>query len=179
MGDPRQQRWRKAMARKVAVTLLCAILTAATFIGCGDDSGLPTRYPVSGTITYNGKALEQGNINFAPNGPGGRPAGGNIINGKYSLTTQDAEDGAVPGEYKVSVVAKTTDTSTVDLKIKGATTVEAKKAISAVFPQKVAAKAAAKAKSLIPAKYGSPETSGLKFQVKPQSNSGVDFDLKD
>jgi hypothetical protein len=167
------------IAQAKVVATGAALLIAAAVIGCGDDSGLPRRYPVSGTITHNGKLLEQGNINFAPDGPGGRAAGGTIVDGKYSLTTQDPNDGAVPGKYKVSVVAKTTDTSKVDLKIKGATSEDAKKAISAVFPQKVAAKAAAKAKNLVPARYSSPESSGLTFEVKPQSNSGVDFDLKD
>jgi hypothetical protein len=158
---------------------LSLIPTVAACVGCGDDSGLPRRYPVSGTVTYNGKPLEKGNINFAPDGPGGRAAGGTIIDGKYSLTTQEPDDGAVPGKYKVSVVAKATDASKVDLKIKGATTEEAKKAMAVVFPQKVAAKAAAAGKSLIPAKYNLPETSGLTYEVKPQSNTGADFDLKD
>jgi hypothetical protein len=167
------------MVRKRVPRLFFAVPAVAALLGCGDDSGLPRRYPVSGTVTYNGKLLEKGNINFAPDGPGGRAAGGTIVDGKYSLTTQNPDDGAVPGKYKVGVVAKTTDTSKVDLKIKGATTEQAKKDIAAVFPQKVAARAAAKAKNLIPARFNSPETSGLGFEVKPQSNTAVDFDLKD
>jgi hypothetical protein len=147
--------------------------------GCGDESGLPQRYHVSGTVSYNGKPLEMGTIQFTPDGPGGRAAGGTITGGAYSLTTQDPGDGAIPGKYKVAVVARTSDASKVDLKIKGATTTEAKKAIAVVFPQKVAARAAAAGKSLIPAKYSSPETSGLSLEVKPQSNTGVDFNLKD
>ena len=42
----------------------------------------------------------------------------------------------------------------------------------------ISAKAAAKAKNLIPAKYQLPETSELKYTVKPQSNK-IDIDLKD
>jgi hypothetical protein len=152
-------------------------------LGCGDSGGLPARYRISGTVTYNGKPLEQGNINFVPDGPGGRPAGGTISDGQYTLTTQDLNDGAVPGKYKVSVVAKVTDTSKVELKIKkrgeGPQTEAEKKAMAAVFPQKVAAKAAAMAKNLIPARYGSAETSGLAFEVKEQASSSANFDLKD
>jgi hypothetical protein len=152
-------------------------------VGCGDSSGLPPRYRISGTVTYNGKNLEHGNINFVPDGPAGRPAGGTIVDGAYSLTTQDKDDGAVPGKYKISVIAKSSDASKVQLKIKkrgeGPETAADQKAYAAVFPQKVAAKAAAMAKNLIPAKYSSPETSGLGFEVKEQSNSSVNFDLKD
>src|SRR5262245_22519133 len=117
------------MVRKNVFCLLFAIQAVAADLGCSDNSGLPRRYPVSGTVTYNGKLLKKGNINFAPDGPGGRAAGGTITDGKYSLTTQDPDDGAVPGKYKVSVVAKATDTSQVDLKIKGAVTEDARKAI--------------------------------------------------
>jgi hypothetical protein len=81
------------------------------------------------------------------------------------------------------VIAKSSDASRVQLKIKkrgeGPETEADQKAYAAVFPQKVAAKAAAKAQNLIPAKYGSPETSGLSLEVKQQSNSSANFDLKD
>jgi prepilin-type N-terminal cleavage/methylation domain-containing protein len=155
----------------------------AAVLGCGDDSGLARRYPVSGTVTYNDKPLERGTINFAPADPTGRAAGGTIIDGRYSLTTHDPNDGAIPGKYKVSVVAKEADPSKVDLKIKkpreGSQTEAEKKAMAAVFPQKVAARAAAAAKNLIPARYSSPETSTLSFEVKEQSSNIADFQLKD
>jgi hypothetical protein len=170
-------RWKNLLMLWVALPAVAAAL------GCGDSSGLPPRYRVSGTVTYNGKPLERGTINFAPADGKGRAAGGTITDGRYSLTTQDPDDGALPGKYKVSVVAKATDPSKVDLKIKkpreGSQTEAEKKAMAMVFPQKVAALAAAKAKSLIPARYISPETSGLTFEVKEQSNTAADFDLKD
>ena len=57
-------------------------------LGCGDDSGLDKRYPVYGTVTYNGKAVEKGQISFIPTDPGkGRAANGIIENGNYTLTT--------------------------------------------------------------------------------------------
>jgi hypothetical protein len=167
------------MNTKHVILFTFALAIVEAFSGCGDDSGLPKRYPVSGTVSHNGKPLEKGNINFAPDGPEGRAAGGTIVDGRYSLTTHDPDDGAVPGKYKVSVIAKLIDASKVDLKIKGASTEEAKKALATVFPQKVAARASAAGKSLIPSKYSSPETSGLTFEVKAQSNTATDFDLKD
>jgi hypothetical protein len=170
------------MIRKNVSCLVFAILIVTAVLGCGDSSGLPTRYRVSGTVTYNSKLLERGTISFAPADGKGRAAGGTITDGRYSLTTHDLDDGAIPGKYNVGILAKEADPSKVDLKIKklrGGTTTEAeKKAMAAVYPQKVAARAAAAAKNLIPAKYSSPETAGLTAEVKEQSNT-VNFELED
>jgi hypothetical protein len=150
--------------------------------GCGGSSDLPRRFPVSGTVTYNGTPLGKGTINFVPVDAKGRAAGGTIADGRFSLTTQDQDDGALPGKYKVAVLSKETDTSTVDLKIKkpreGRETEAEKKAMATYFPQKVAARAAAKAKNLVPVRFGSPETSGWTFEVKEQTNT-ADFPLAD
>jgi hypothetical protein len=172
------------MIRKAVVSLGVALPVVAAILGCGDSSGLAKRYPVSGTVTYQGKPLERGTISFVPADGKGRAAGGTITEGRYSLTTQDPDDGAIPGKYKVGILAKEADPSKVDLKIKkppgkGAVTEAEKKAMAIVFPQKVAARAAAAAKNLIPTKYNSPETSGLTVEVKEQSNTSVDFELKD
>jgi len=151
--------------------------------GCGDNSGLARRYPVSGTVLYNGKPLERGNINFVPDGPEGRAAGGTIVDGRYSLTTQTPRRRPLlPGKYKVKVVATASDPSKVTLNLKRrggkSLTEDQKKLIEAAYPQKIAAKAAATAKSLIPANYNSSETSGLSFEVKERSNT-ANFELKD
>jgi hypothetical protein len=170
------------MIRKHVSLSSIAISILALVAGCSDDSGLASRYRVTGTVTYNGKPLERGNISFVPDAPGGRAAGGTIADGQYSLTTQTPDDGALPGKYKVSVVATEADPSKVNLnpgKRGGAPlTEEQKQTIAAAYPQKVAAKAAAAAKRLIPAKYSSSETSGLSFEVKEQSNT-ANFELND
>src|SRR5215831_11497526 len=103
------------MMRKTVVALLAVIPVVAAVLGCGDSSGLTRRYPVSGTVKYNGKPLERGNINFVPVDSQGRSAGGTIIDGQYSLTTQEPDDGALPGKYKVGIMAKEADASKVDL----------------------------------------------------------------
>jgi hypothetical protein len=170
------------MIRKNVCCLSIAILAVAAVIGCGDTSGFGRRYRVSGTVTYHGKPVERGTISFVPAAPDGRAAGGTIVDGRYSLTTHDPDDGALPGKYRVSVVAKETDSSKVDLKIKrpgeGALSEDERQAIATTYPQKVAAKAVAMAKNLIPAKYSTSETSELTAEVKEQSNT-VDFELKD
>jgi hypothetical protein len=171
------------MGAKNLVRLWLTLPAALVVLGCSDTSGLPSRVRVSGTVTYQGKPLERGTISFSPVDAGGRGAGGSIVDGRYSLTTLDQDDGALPGKYRVSILAKEVgDLSTVDLKIKktreGRATEDEKKAMAAVFPQKAAAKAAAAAKSLIPARYGSPESSGLTYEVK-QASSNADFPLTD
>lgn len=163
---------------------LCVIPLVVTFLGCGDGSGLPPRYPVSGTVTYNGKPLERGNVNFTPtDSANGRAASGAISDGQYSLMTHHPGDGALPGSYKVSIVAKETDPSKVAVKVKtgrkGELTEAQKQAIALQFQQLSIGKAAAAAKHLVPAHYSSPETSGLTFEVKATSSNTANFELKD
>ncbi len=153
--------------------LAFAAITASGFVitvGCGDDTGLPARYPVTGTVTYNGKPIEKGQINFiAPAKSELRDANGFIENGKYFLTTAKQADGAIPGDYGVIVTAIEVD----DTKI-----MDTVKKYGGGGRQSDIAKATAKGKLLVPAKYRLPETSGLKANVKPAPNK-LDFDLKD
>jgi hypothetical protein len=161
--------------KKTALALSCTLLGSTfigllTVLGCGDDSGLDKRYPVYGTVTYNGKEVEKGQISFIPTDAGkGRPANGFIENGSYKLTTANPGDGALPGEYGVTVTSKLADNTKV---------IETVTKYGGGGRQADIGNAAAKAKNLIPGKYQLTETSGLKFTVKEQSNK-IDIDLKD
>jgi len=137
-------------------------------LGCGDDTGLAKRYPVSGKVTYKGEPVEKGRISFVPTTPDGRPAAGQIENGRYSLTTLAPDDGAIPGKYKVTVLAQEIDTSEMKAIAKG----------GQFHHDKAFLKATKTAKALVPSKYSLAETSGLEREVKAQSNS-LDFDLTD
>ena len=74
-------------------------------IGCSD--GKPRRVPVTGTVTYNGKPLPGGDVVFVPadTSNGFRARGKANERGQFALTTFDEGDGAMPGEYKVTVFA--------------------------------------------------------------------------
>ena len=81
------------------VYVLC-VLT----LGCWDSGG-PRRVPVNGTVEYNGNPLTSGSAVFVPvDSNTGHSARGMInSDGGFELTTFDDGDGAVPGEYKVTV----------------------------------------------------------------------------
>lgn len=69
---------------------------------CCSDSGL---VKVKGTVTLEGKPVPNGTVNFIPD-VGGPSASGELKpDGTYELTTEKPGDGAMPGKYKVVVVA--------------------------------------------------------------------------
>jgi hypothetical protein len=146
--------------------------------GCGDD-GLPRRYPVYGEVTYNGKPLTQGIVNFIPQSDKGRAASGTIQEGSYNMTTLTPGDGVIPGPYRVTVTAvKRTEESKKIL----ARTPDAPPGHDQPYfgppsgPQIF--KANKLAKRLVPDKYNSPDRSGLTAEVKEESNR-LDFKLTD
>jgi hypothetical protein len=78
------------------------ILTLAV-AGCSGDPDMIRAVPAAGTVTYKGKPLETGNIQF--HAEKGRSASGAIKDGKFVLTTYEDGDGAVPGKHAVVVSA--------------------------------------------------------------------------
>lgn len=62
-------------------------------LGCG--GGLS----VSGTVTYDGKPIEDGQISFLPAGGKGTPAGAPIVGGKYRV-----DEGLTIGPRRVEIV---------------------------------------------------------------------------
>ncbi len=64
-----------------------------------------TRFPVSGTIMVGGRPIPSGKILLNPTVPGGRPASGEIRDGRFTLTTETPGDGAMPGTYKVTIIS--------------------------------------------------------------------------
>jgi hypothetical protein len=142
------------------LSLACAL----PLIGCGEDDGIGQRFPVSGTVTYNGEPLKTGMVNFYPEDTTtGRPASGPIQeDGTYQLTTQRPNDGAMGGKYKVAITAFDVDESKMASPAQGGT------ADQAVVAQ-------AKRTNLIPLKYTGTSSSGLTATVGPGLST---FDFK-
>ena len=79
----------------------CAALAALLLAGC---DGRPRRVPVAGKILIDGKPLTSGFVQMVP--ADARPAYGKIQpDGSFRMTTFDEDDGCVPGEHKVTVIA--------------------------------------------------------------------------
>jgi hypothetical protein len=141
---------------------------------CSTDDGFGQRYPVSGTVNYNGKPLEKGEISFVPDDSKGVGATGVIENGSYSLSTGGNNDGARAGKYKVAITAKEDSSA----KAKANFAKENKGADPGFVPRQFLANAGGEAKSLIPAGYGDTRTTTLTAEVKEQSNT-IPFELSD
>lgn len=69
----------------------------AAAIGCGDSQPSVKRYPVKGTVTYEGKPLPSGNIQFTNTADGGVD-GMKIENGAFNGQVQ-------AGKRKVEITA--------------------------------------------------------------------------
>jgi major membrane immunogen (membrane-anchored lipoprotein) len=158
-------------SRCLAALAVPALLVLAS---CGTDDGLGKRYPVSGTVKYNGSPLEKGEISFVTEDMSKNfGATGAITNGSYTLSMGGEGDGAQAGKYKVTIVAKEDYMAKAEADFKNVTGGQSPK----LLPNFVA-KAAAAAKSLIPAGYGDARTTTLKAEVEAKSNT-FNFDLSD
>jgi hypothetical protein len=82
-------------------SVLCLVFT----VGCGSDSGT---IPVHGAVTLDGKPLSGGVITFQPVNvnpkvPNHTAQGTIMPDGTYSMSSFQANDGVLPGEYVVTV----------------------------------------------------------------------------
>lgn len=151
------------MAVRLAVV---GVVCTGLLTGCGSRPGpkpdVERVVPVSGTLTYQGKPLESYQVTFLP--VDGRRAAVGITDaeGKFTMGTNDAGDGAPPGKHKVAVafVGAAAD------EIPGQ---EAIVDNPALLPQP---------KVKIPGKYSNPETSGLAQEVPEDGLEDLKIDLQ-
>jgi hypothetical protein len=90
---------RQTLVRRHCLILLP--LLVATVAGC--DRG-PERFPLSGTVTYDGKPIPQGFVYFTPlaeKGNAGPEGSGSIANGGYAT---DPHFGSIGGPHLVRIV---------------------------------------------------------------------------
>jgi hypothetical protein len=73
--------------------------------GCG--SGLSVPQPVTGQVQFNNRPLAEAEITFHPKGDypkdWPKPKAYADANGRFTLTTLKPNDGAVPGDYAITV----------------------------------------------------------------------------
>lgn len=150
--------------RLVLTLTVFGSLSAAALTGCGGTSS--GTLPISGKVTYQGKAVPNLRVSFSSKS-GTRPADGvTDAEGKYKLGTFMAGDGALPGDYLVAIQTAGTDsTKPPSVEITDASEYDVPK----VDPTKPG----------IPAKYAAPSSSGLKAVITVGGPKEFNFDLKD
>lgn len=149
-----------------AVNYWIPLILLAFFCGCG-GSEYPSTTSVSGVVTYQGQPVADATVVLAPQSADGKAASGvTDASGAFSVSAFADGEGAVAGEYKVSV-SKTT--------VIGALSPEEEQKIldaGKEVPQP-------KYKEELPPKYKNPATSGLTVSVPASGAVTLDLDLKD
>jgi hypothetical protein len=143
--------------RRAIGPLACGCALLAT-LGCGNS---PPRTPVSGRVTFDGQPLKFGTIMFQHQS-GGQPASGTIgAEGKYQLADFKGREGALVGPNLVRITS-----------FEGNDPNWAGRQNSQLPPGEVVL-----GRSLIPPKYGSFGTSGLKVDVLAGEPQTINFEL--
>ena len=153
----------------------CALATVVLCLGCGgrNDSGA---IPVTGTVTINGAPAQGVAVSYIPEAAGPSAVGVTDDSGKYSLTTINRDDGAMPGRYQVTVAKYESGQSATP----ETQQVHADYDVSDEYApgyNESAASFAPPSKNLLPDKYADPTTSGFFAEVVAGNNTH-NFDLK-
>ena len=139
--------------RMKEVVFAGVVLLAVSTLAVADPN--PAGGTITGKVTYKGQPVPKGTITFVAAAKDGRNATGAIDpNGNYRLQTENPGDGALIGDYKVTIYAH--DEPVLDY-----------------IPRKPV-----KPKLLTPTKYEKVETSDLKGTVEGGPNN-FDFNLTD
>jgi hypothetical protein len=137
------------------ILMLGALL--ATLAGCGPRG--PVLGQVSGTVTLDGRPLDQGTIIFEATGL--RPATARILDGRIvEATTNRPNDGVPVGHQRIAVFSRA-QAVVADPRAPSERTGPG----TAAFPPSMGGR------SLLPARYNDPATSGLSATIQAGSNS--------
>lgn len=147
--------------------VLVAGLSLAAAAGCAAPAApkweRPKTVRAGGVVRYNGQPLEGAHVTFSNPAANVSAAGLTDAQGRFTLTTFESGDGAVPGKQQVAV-SKTQQTGPpVD------------KSAAPVFRPGGAPPAL---RWLIPRKYASAATSGLTAEVPEAGTDELVLDLK-
>src|SRR5882757_10120812 len=158
------------MNRPAKLALSILVIVGIVLTGCSNSSR-PRTYPVTGTVTSQGKPVAGAAITFVPTSNEGEATSAiTDSEGKYALTTWQAGDGARPGEYRVKV-SKQEETAVDPSKmVRNVPLEEDQKYVENKKPRPPA-------KSLVPSKYQDESSSGLSHTV-PKGSSIFDIEIK-
>ncbi len=152
-------------------TLLVGFVLIGT-VGCGGEA-LPKRVPVEGTVLYKQKPVAGATVSFQSKDAPRSAAGITDDQGKFKLTMFEPNDGAVPGEHKITVIKL--DTSNV---VKGEMSAsDPGEAYSKAMSQAASAPKGG-AKDELPTIYGDMNTTPLKETVSESGPNVFTLQLK-
>ena len=163
------------MNRLFGIALALGVLTLTT-VGCGGGSSFPDPVPVTGVVKLNGSPVDGATVTFMTKDGAGRSASGQTDGeGNFTLGTFSGDDGAIPGEYTVTITkSDSSSTDTIDLDGEG----DPGEAYEAAMEAAGSAAEAGKVDTSLPAKYAKAEESGLNRSVGAEGKNHFEFDLK-
>lgn len=90
------------MSMKFHHTVLAVVSLGFFLTGCGGAAPYegPKRYPVTGSIKFQGEPVDGGMLSLIPEDGSSNPAGGPITNGTFEIETNKGPNAAA---YRVSV----------------------------------------------------------------------------
>ena len=145
-----------------SILVIMGLVTLFLATGCGDKF---KTYPVTGTVTYQGKPVAGATISFNPKvqGQGDDGYARTDQDGVYKLQTQlgKPEGGTTPGEYYVRVTKSESVSTGKGIADSTGNVVEEKRPVS-----------------MLPNKYGTALTTPLSFTVEKKKNT-YDIELTD
>ena len=157
---------------------LLVLLAMLSTVGCGSKTGdRPKTYLVTGSVTLGGQPVDNATVCFQLSSGSGSSFGTTNASGKYKLSTFGGDDGARPGEYKVTILKydrPVAQTATPAGQIASGTIDEK----TYVPPDASGANPAAAPKNLLPAKYATVATSPLTAKVGETPENKIDFPLE-
>lgn len=146
--------------RQMKAVILCIGLaaTSLTVLGCGSVKHPFETVPASGVVKYKGQPVAGATVSFIPKEANKPPAQAQTdAQGRFRLWTYEPGDGAVIGEYVVTI-----------LKVKIDESVKADDEGPTIPPE-----------YLVPEKYIDRTTSGLTATVTAAGPNKFEFELED
>lgn len=155
-------------SRRATLLLATALLAVVPLAGCGSKAvGVDGTVPVQGTVKLKGTPLAGATVTFAPSGSGRSASAVTDPQGKFQLTTLKPGDGAMPGDYKVTVS-----------KLEPVGKVYTQEEMNDYYNKHQKAPPSPEMKNAVADKYSKGESSGLSASVKGSGKNEFSFDVE-
>lgn len=130
----------------ISALVLCA--------GCGEDA--PKTAPAGGVVTLNGQPVAEAKVMLL--GPGRPATGATDSEGRFTLSTFEPNDGAIPGSH-TAIVTKEVEVATPPR------------------PGERAGEDYREMRNVLPKKYANPQTSELTYEISVEGPNQLEVTL--